>query len=132
MTDRTRPGLADLTPRPPVPEAVAAVREHFAGSTVEVIPDGNGGAFVTIDTFTSAPGYTPSITWLGFHINAAYPAADVYPHYSAATGPRTDGQAHGPGDPAGGLAGPPRAAVCPAAPTGWNPAVDNAALKAER
>jgi hypothetical protein len=113
---------------PQVAGAVAAVREHFAGFTVEVVPDGSGGAFVTVDHIPISASYVPSVTWLGFQINAAYPASDVYPHYC---GPvtRTDGQAHGTGISAATWRDRPALQLSRRS-NGWNPAVDNAALKA--
>ena len=116
---------------PPVADAVGAVRIHFADTPVEVTPDGAGGAFVIITSVDIGPRYSPSITWLGFHISAAYPDADTYPHYVGGDLVRVDGRAHGPA----------------IQPVSWQdrpalqisrrsnhrlPGVDNAALKAER
>jgi hypothetical protein len=78
-----------------VSAAVDAVRAHFVGQSVEVAPDGAGGATIIIDQIAVGPGYSPSFTWLGFHISAAYPDADIYPHRVGVLA-RTDGQAHGP------------------------------------
>lgn len=113
-----------------VDTAVAAVRAHFAGKPVEVVPDGAGGATVIVDHVDLGDRFTPSTTWLGFHISAAYPHADVYPHYLGRV-VRADGQAHGdavqPADWNG------RAALqLSRRSNGWNPAIDNAALKAEK
>ena len=115
---------------PQVAGAVATVREHFADHVVEVAPDGNGGAFVTVDNIPIGDRYSPSATWLGFQINAAYPASDVYPHFC---GPltRSDGNAHGPGiSPATWRDRP--ALQLSRRSNRWNPAIDNAVLKAEK
>ncbi|AWK09970.1 hypothetical protein DDQ41_14860 [Streptomyces spongiicola] len=64
-----------------ITEAVEAIRAQFAGHPVEVVPDGNGGVFVTVEDVSVGPSYAPAATWLGFQISAAYPDADVYPHY---------------------------------------------------
>ncbi|MFD4660307.1 hypothetical protein ACFWP2_32340 [Kitasatospora sp. NPDC058444] len=82
------------SPTPAIAEAVEAVRAHFAGHPVEVVPDGSGGVYVIVEQVEIGAAYVPSTTWLGFQISAAYPDADVYPHY---VGPlaRTDGGAHG-------------------------------------
>lgn len=84
-----------ITFAPAVAEAVEAVRLHFAGHPVEVVTDGAGGAFVTVDGVTVGTSYTSSVTWLGFQISSAYPDADIYPHYTGVL-TRTDGQPHGP------------------------------------
>ena len=110
--------------------AVAAVRAHFAGKPVEVVADGAGGATVIVDHIDLGDRYTPSTTWLGFHISAAYPHADVYPHYLGRV-VWTDGQAHG--DAVQQVDWNGRAALqLSRRSNGWNPAIDNAALKAEK
>lgn len=113
-----------------VEAAVAAVRSHFAGKPVEVVPDGAGGATVTVDQIDLGDRYTPRTSWLGFHISAAYPHADVYPHYIGRVA-RVDSQAHGnavqPVDWNGR-----QALQLSRRSNGWNPAIDNAALKAEK
>jgi len=113
-----------------VAEAADAVRANFAGHAVEVNPDGAGGAFIVVSDVAIGPRYTPATTWLGFHLNAAYPASDVYPHYVGVL-TRTDGRGLGE-------------AIAPTEWQGrsglqlsrrsnqWNPAIDNAANKAER
>lgn len=113
-----------------VAEAIEAVRLHFAGHPVEVVPDGTGGAFVTIEQVPIGASYSPSVTWLGFQINAAYPDADVYPHY---TGPvvRNDGQPHGPAIQAVPWRDRQAMQISRRSPH-RDPAVDSAALKAER
>lgn len=113
-----------------VEAAVAAVQAHFAGKPVEVVPDGAGGATVTVDQIDLGDRYTPSTSWLGFHISAAYPHADVYPHYIGRVA-RGDGQAHGnavqPVD-----WNDRQALQLSRRSNRWNPATDNAALKAEK
>jgi hypothetical protein len=115
---------------PAVAEAVEAVRVNFAGKPVEVVPDGSGGAFVTVHDVAVGPHYNPSTTWLGFQINAAYPHSDIYPHY---VGPlaRADGQGLGDAVSAATWQGRPALQLSRRS-NRWNPAVDNAANKAER
>jgi hypothetical protein len=110
--------------------AVDAVRAHFAGSPVEVTPDGAGGVTLIIENIDVGSRYLPRTTWLGFQINAAYPAADVYPHY---VGPltRTDGQPHGSGIQTVTWNGRPGLQLSRRS-TRWNPALDNATVKAEK
>jgi hypothetical protein len=113
-----------------VTTAVDAVRDHFAGKPVTVVPGGAGGAFVIVDDIEVGPSYSPSVTWLGFQISAAYPYADVYPHY---TGPliRVDGQQHCPAIQQ--LTWQNRTAMQLSRRSNrWMPGIDHAALKAEK
>lgn len=115
---------------PAVAEAVEAVRVHFAGKPVQVTPDGSGGAFVIVDDITVGPTFRPSTTWLGFQVNAAYPHSDVYPHYVGLLA-RVDGQALG--DAISPTTWQDRPALQLSRRSNrWNPAIDNAANKAER
>jgi len=109
--------------------AVAAVRDQFAGHPVNTVSDGVGGVFVTIEDIDLGSTYTPNVTWLGFHINAAYPHSDVYPHYIGRV-TRLDNQARGR-HPASRLAGPPRLQPSRRS-TRWDATTDTAALKAEK
>jgi hypothetical protein len=118
----------DLAPQ--VAEAVVDVRAHFAGKPVEVVPDGAGGALVTIRDIPVGRVYTPDTTWLGFHLNAAYPDSDVYPHYCGLLA-RADGQAHGAGISAATWRDDPALQLSRRS-TGWNPAVDTATIKAQK
>ncbi|WP_163508183.1 hypothetical protein [Fodinicola acaciae] len=117
-------------PSDAVVTAVAAVQAHFAGKPVEVLPDGAGGATVIVDHVDLGDRFIPSTTWLGFHISAAYPHADVYPHYIGRVVP-ADGQPLGdavqPVDWCGR-----QALQLSRRSNRWNPAIDNAALKAEK
>jgi len=113
-----------------VADAVGAVRAHFAGKPVEVVPDGAGGAYVTIEDIDVGPLYTPSTTWLGFHMNAAYPASDVYPHFVGAL-TRIDGSALGEAITAATWRGRSGLQLSRRS-NRWNPALDNAVNKAER
>ena len=114
-----------------VTDAVGAVRAHFTGLPVEVTPDGAGGALVIINGVDVGPRYRPSTTWLGFHVSAAYPDADVYPHYVGGDLVRVDGQPHGPAIQSVAWQGR-QALQISRRSNHRDPAVDNAALKAER
>lgn len=113
-----------------VAESVTAVQEHFAGSAVQVIPDGSGGAFMIVDTVAIGARYLPEVTWLGFHLNAAYPSSDVYPHYVGRVA-RVDGQQHGEGIQPVDWQNRPALQLSRRS-NRWNPAFDNAVLKAEK
>jgi len=115
---------------PPVDDAVAAVRDQYAGHPVEIVPDGGGGVYVIIDNVDVGERYTPSATWLGFQINAAYPISDVYPLYMGQVD-RVDGQVHGEGIQAIEWQGRPALQLSRRS-NRWNPRLDTAALKAEK
>jgi hypothetical protein len=115
---------------PAVAGAIDAVRGHFAGKPVEVIPDGAGGAFIIISGIEVGAHYAPVVTWLGFQVNAAYPASDVYPHYTGRLA-RTDGRAHGQAIQQVTWQGR-EALQLSRKSNGWNPEVDSAALKAQK
>jgi hypothetical protein len=91
---------------------------------------GAGGAVVIIENVTVGERYRPSSTWLGFQINAAYPDSDVYPHYAGELA-RVDGQPHGPAIQAMTWNGRPGLQISRRS-NRWNPATDNAALKAQK
>ncbi|WP_410580168.1 E2/UBC family protein [Amycolatopsis sp. lyj-108] len=113
-----------------VAEAVVAVRDHFAGHPVEEIPDGAGGVFLIVGDVEIGSRYTPTTTWLGFQISAAYPHSDVYPHYIGLVH-RRDGQPFP--DAVQNFEWRGRTALQLSRRSNrWNPAVDNAALKAEK
>ena len=113
-----------------VERAVAAVREQFAGHPVNTVSDGVGGVFVTIDDIDLGPTYTPDVTWLGFHVNPAYPHSDVNPHYIGRV-TRLDNQAHGVAVQQVDWQGRPALQLSRRS-TRWNATAHTAALKAER
>jgi hypothetical protein len=120
--------VTELTPA--VSAGVGAVREHFAGKAVEVIPDGAGGAYLIVSDIEAGSHYAPPVTWLGFQINAAYPSSDVYPHYVGVLA-RADGRPHGQAIQQVTWQGRPALHLSRRS-NGWNPALDNAAVKAEK
>jgi len=67
-----------------VEQAIAEIRATVAGHQVDVEPDADGGAYVTVRDVHLGDQYTPSVSWVGFHITFQYPHADVYPHYCVA------------------------------------------------
>ncbi|HWO59383.1 MAG TPA: hypothetical protein VNO31_05045 [Umezawaea sp.] len=118
------------TQTPAVDAAIVLVRDHFADHSVEVAPDGAGGAHVVVADVHVGDQYTPSTTWLGFHLSAAYPDADVYPLFIGRV-VRHDGGSYG--EAVQELEWQGRQALqLSRRSNGWNPAIDNAALKAEK
>ncbi|WP_410611103.1 hypothetical protein [Amycolatopsis sp. lyj-109] len=113
-----------------VEAAVAAVRAHFAGKPVEVLPDGAGGATLVVSDVHLGDRYTPRTSWLGFHVSSAYPQADIYPHYIARVS-RTDGQPHGQAVQPVDWNGRQALQLSRRSPT-VAPRLDSAALKAEK
>ncbi|MFI5887664.1 hypothetical protein [Streptomyces sp. NPDC051554] len=117
-----------------VQEAVEQVRDHFAEAVVTAVPDGGGGVYVVVDPVPVGDHYTVQETWLGFQITAAYPDADIYPHYTGLLA-RADGQPHGQpvqqiAEWQGRLGGP--VLQISRRSNQWNPAVDSAVNKSVR
>lgn len=66
---------------PEIEVAISEVQAQHADATVTFFPDGDGGAFVTLDKTPLASQYNQTETWIKFHITVNYPVADVYPHF---------------------------------------------------
>lgn len=113
-----------------IESAVYAVRSHFADTTVSVTPDGVGGVYVTVEDVAVGSQYLPTSAWMGFQINGAYPQSDVYPHYLGRVA-RRDGAQHGPAVQLVMWQGR-EALQLSRRSSRWNPALDNAALKAQK
>jgi hypothetical protein len=62
-----------------VGDAVDELRAAFPDSSVTVIEDHQGGAYVVVDPVDIGSSFEPNHTWIGFHITWPYPDADVYP-----------------------------------------------------
>jgi hypothetical protein len=75
-----------------VSEAVEELRRAFPCSEVTATEDGSGGAHVIVDKVELGPRYTPAATWMGGHIPAQYPYADIYPCFIDAAVRRSDGR----------------------------------------
>lgn len=66
---------------PEIEAAIAEISAQHPTATITVTPDGDGGAFVTLDRVPLGPQYNQDATWIKFHITVNYPIADVYPHF---------------------------------------------------
>ena len=75
-----------------VSEAIDELKRAHAPSGLTVEEDGQGGARVIIEEVDLGERFTPSVTWLGGHITALYPNADIYPTFIGAEVRRTDGK----------------------------------------
>lgn len=110
--------------------AIDQIREQFAGHPIAATREPGGDATIVIDDITIGEQYEPSTTWLGFRISAAYPNADVYPHYIGPVS-RRDGATHGAAVQSVTWQG--RAALqLSRRSNGWNPRRDTAGLKAAK
>lgn len=67
-----------------VAKAIAELRKAFEPSEITVSEDAEGGAYVIVETVTIGNRHQPPQTWLGGHIPALYPAADIYPVFMGA------------------------------------------------
>lgn len=80
--------------RTEVSTAIEEIKRQFSAATVTVREDGQGGAYVVIEPISIGLRFSPSTTWIGFHITPQYPYADIYPIFMGAEVLRVDGAAH--------------------------------------
>jgi hypothetical protein len=116
---------------PPVEKAIAETRAAFVGHQVDVEPDSEGGAYVTVQGLHLGDQYAPNTSWVAFHITFQYPHADVYPHFCVA-GLKKNGQDVTPPFHKGDWKTPSIAAPATSfsrRSNRWNPAADTAAIK---
>ena len=78
-----------------VGEAIEELKRAFPSSEVTVSEDGEGGARVVVESVTIGARYDPEQSWLGGHILAQYPYADIYPVFMDAAVRRRDGNGFG-------------------------------------
>src|SRR5713226_5928051 len=76
-----------------VSAGIEELKRQFSTSSFAVREDGQGGAYVVMDSVTLGPKYRPTVTWLGFQIPAQYPYADIYPVFIGADVQRANGVA---------------------------------------
>ena len=79
-----------------VANAIEELKRAFPSSDVHSQEDGDGGAYVIIENVPIGCRYRPSTTWIGGHITALYPYADIYPLFIAENVRRADGIAFEP------------------------------------
>ena len=81
--------------KPAVEKGLEQLRKHFIGSEVSIKEDGNGGAYVMVDSVDLGPCYSEETrhTWIGFHLAYNYPIPDIYPHHTRHDLTRADGAA---------------------------------------
>ena len=76
-----------------VAHAIEELKRAFPSSEVSSREDGDGGAYVVVEGVEIGERYRPPSTWLGGHIPALYPYADIYPLFMADAVRRVDGVA---------------------------------------
>lgn len=76
-----------------VSTAIEELQRQFDEASVTVREDDQGGAFVILDPVSLGERYDPHLTWVGFHIPAQYPYADIYPVFVGDNVKRIDGAA---------------------------------------
>jgi hypothetical protein len=70
---------------------IEELKRQFSTSAFSVRDDGSGGAHVIIESVSLGQRYRPEHTWMGFHIPAQYPYADIYPVFIGSNTIRVDG-----------------------------------------
>src|SRR5579872_2995831 len=76
-----------------VSRGIEELKRQFSGLPFAISEDGQGGAHVVIEGVTLSARFNPQKTWLGFHITAQYPYADIYPVFIDGGVTRADGVA---------------------------------------
>lgn len=74
-------------------DAIEELKRAFPASAVTAVEDGQGGARVIIETVDIGERYCPRVTWIGGHITALYPNADIYPVFVGGDLRRCDSRA---------------------------------------
>ncbi|MGZ3236971.1 MAG: hypothetical protein ACXU8A_06295 [Burkholderiaceae bacterium] len=79
--------------KPGVVKGIEELKEQFKESIFTIREDENGGAYVCIESVQLGERYQPASTWMGFHMTAQYPYADIYPVFVGEEIGRVDGRA---------------------------------------
>jgi hypothetical protein len=74
-----------------VSAGIEELKKQFSGASLQTREDGQGGAYVVMEPISLGARYRPATTWMGFHIPAQYPYADIYPVFIGSETARTDG-----------------------------------------
>ena len=82
--------------KPAVANAIEEFKRAFPSSDISSQEDGEGGAYVIVEDVEIGCRYRPSSTWIGGHITALYPYADIYPLFIGDDVRRVDGVAFEP------------------------------------
>lgn len=82
---------------PSVIESLNLLAATFPTATTVATADGAGGARVIVDAVDVGPAYVGQQTWIGGHLVAQLPYADVYPLFVRGDLARRDGRSLGVG-----------------------------------
>jgi len=74
-----------------VASAIAELERAFPEARVETTEDGQGGAYFVLEGIDLSERFVPRSAWLGAHIPALYPYADIYPVFMDPAVQRADG-----------------------------------------
>ena len=74
-----------------VATAIDELRRAFPATSVWSEQDSEGGAYVILENVDIGSRYAPTSTWIGGHVTALYPYADIYPLFMDASVRRVDG-----------------------------------------
>jgi len=74
-----------------VTQALEELKRQFPASTLQITDDGQGGAYAIVEPVFIGERYVPSSTWIGAHVPAQYPYADLYPVFMGGDVARADG-----------------------------------------
>lgn len=77
-------------------QAIDSLRRDFSEAVIEAEEDGSGGAYVIVEPIKVGPKFDPQQTWMGGHITAQFPYADIYPLFIGADVRRADSSAFVP------------------------------------
>ena len=78
--------------KPKVQQAIDEIKAAYPDVPVTVREDGDGGAYVIVETIDPGSIYRDRVTWIGFRVTFVYPDADTYPHYVRGDFAHADGR----------------------------------------
>ena len=78
--------------KPAVEEAIAELKKQFFNCEFIIRSDDSGGAYIIISQVRLSSKLSPNNGWIGFHIAAQYPYADIYPVFIDGSVRKLDGQ----------------------------------------
>lgn len=118
--------MSDFTPV--IAKAIEQIRATFPDCPLAAVPDGNGGALVTVSNVPLGAPWVQADTWISFAITFQYPYADVYPHFVRHDLQRIDGKPLGEGLGQAQFSGAPAIQISRRS-NKLDPATDTACLK---